>query len=219
MSNINWLLLIASVGANLKAGDNLGTALFNAAVSHEQDAADFEQRSEPTYDERGEIKSKGVTLEDFFAPEGWVGDLARIANFDLTDYFSVDEFGHPQFNIEKLREAEASGVIDNIECDTTGDRVKIKVKAHDRMAALRMWRDHLGIEEAEEQPMKIEAIVTGVELDKGSQHWGQTKVTVQSVCDDFTATLRDTRFDAEFAVGDVVTVTITPFQQEQTNNA
>jgi hypothetical protein len=63
--------------------------------------------------------------------------------------------------------------------------------------------------------MKIKAIVTAVELDKSSQHWGRTKVSVQDFYGAFLGTFEDDRHHPEFKIGQSVTITITPVTQEQ----
>ena len=64
--------------------------------------------------------------------------------------------------------------------------------------------------------MKIEAIVTAVELDKNSQRWGRTRVSVQGIFGgDITACFDDSRHHPEFTIGQSVTITITPVTQEQ----
>lgn len=88
--------------------------------------------------------------------EHWIREVVTIAQFDLTDFFTVDALGHPCFDIERLREAERSGAIKSIEVETNDNgqmnrnqRVKVKVQAHDKMAALKMWAAYLGLDDGD----------------------------------------------------------------------
>lgn len=90
--------------------------------------------------------------------EGWLKQVVAIATFDLTEYFHVDDFGDPVFDIDRLRRAEQSGAIKQIEVERTdtarlNSKVKIKVQAHDKMAALKMWQTYLGLD-SEDNPQR-----------------------------------------------------------------
>lgn len=92
--------------------------------------------------------------ENEITEEHWIREVVTIAQFDLTDYFTVDEMGHPSFDIERLREAERSGAIKSIEVEMTdnltrNNRVKVKVQAHDKLAALKMWAAYLGLDDGD----------------------------------------------------------------------
>jgi hypothetical protein len=90
--------------------------------------------------------------------EGWLKEVVAIAQFDLTDYFLIDEFGDPAFDIERLRDAERSGAIKSIEVERSDStrlnmKVKVKVQAHDKIAALKMWQSYLGLDN-EDNPQR-----------------------------------------------------------------
>lgn len=86
----------------------------------------------------------------------WIREVVTIARMDLTDFWTIDPLGHPCFDLEKLREAERSGAIKSIEVETNDNgmmnrnqRVKVKVQAHDKIAALKMWAAYMGLDDGE----------------------------------------------------------------------
>ena len=85
--------------------------------------------------------------------EHWIREVVTIAQFDLTDFFTVDALGHPQFDMVRLRQAEQSGAIKQIEVEQTDNlnnsRTKVKIQAHDKMAALKMWAAYLGLDDGD----------------------------------------------------------------------
>lgn len=94
--------------------------------------------------------------ENEITEEHWIREVVTIAQFDLTEFFTVDALGHPCFDIERLREAERSGAIKSIEVETNDNgqmnrnqRVKVKVQAHDKIAALKMWAAYMGLDDGE----------------------------------------------------------------------
>lgn len=88
-----------------------------------------------------------------FTYEVYRHQVHSIATFDLTDYFTVDDFGYPQFDLAALRKAEQSGAIKQIDVEQidtpTGSRMKIKLQAHDKLAALKMMAAYLGLDDGE----------------------------------------------------------------------
>jgi hypothetical protein len=85
--------------------------------------------------------------------EHWIREVVTIAQFDLTEFFTVDALGHPQFDMARLRQAEQSGAIKQIEVEQTDNlnnsRTKVKIQAHDKMAALKMWAAYLGLDDGD----------------------------------------------------------------------
>lgn len=85
--------------------------------------------------------------------EHWIREVVTIAQFDITEYFTVDALGHPMFDLARLREAEQSGAIKQIEVEQVENlnsgRTKVKIQAHDKMAALKMWAAYLGLDDGE----------------------------------------------------------------------
>lgn len=91
---------------------------------------------------------------DEINPQRWIREVVAIATFDLTDYFSVDEMGDPVFDVEGLRCAQQSGAIKQIDIEKTDNltrtnKVKIKIQAHDKLAALKMWAGFMGLDDGE----------------------------------------------------------------------
>lgn len=91
---------------------------------------------------------------DEITAERWIREVIAIATFDLTDYFTTDAMGIPVLDVEGLRSAEQSGAIKQIDVEMTdnltrSNKVKMKVVAHDKLAALKMWGAYLGLDDGE----------------------------------------------------------------------
>lgn len=156
MSNINWPLLIGTIGVSLKNGYSLGHALFDAAVTHENDCERFNRESDMQVkiNENGNIDFvDGITLADFILARQVVRETIEIARYDVTDRFTADDEGNPIFDEERLREHPRfkDVWVREVKDDCGNTRIILEMKKQDKDAALKIFRDYLDLDEQEQQ--------------------------------------------------------------------
>ena len=117
---MNKLLLIASIGRRMQNGDDIGTALFGAAVAHEDECEQWEMASRDVVSktEIGEVEEPAETLAEFF--NAWM----PLGNQPTPEMLEAIK----SLNMEQLENGKPV----------------LKVQLHDKMEALRLLGEHAG---------------------------------------------------------------------------
>jgi hypothetical protein len=93
-------------------------------------------------------------------PQSYLSEIVGIGTFDITDYMTIDDFGRPSIDMVRLQSDGKSGAIKQIDVDYVegrgGERVKIRIQAHDKIAALKMWAAYMGLDTGDSTSRRAE---------------------------------------------------------------
>ena len=94
-----------------------------------------------------------MALHDEINLENTAREIHAIAHSNMEDYFKVDEFGDPYFDLEGLSREQMSAIaqieIEKSDGLTRTTKTKVKIKLHDKLAALKMEMALMGVDDGD----------------------------------------------------------------------
>lgn len=113
-----------------------------------------------------------LALEEEINPANWIREVHAIAHANIGDILQYDEVGDPYFDLDgaprDLLAAVASVEVEKSDGLTRSSKTKIKIKMHDKLAALKMEAAYMGLDDGDNPHRRADKAAQQVQLTENT---------------------------------------------------